>query len=569
MTAVTDRPAAGGVVPQGVDLDQVRLSPPWDRRRAILLAIVVGWLAASVWGIRRADLSIIALVEGWPQTRNLLERMTPPVIAREDFGVIWRAVVDTFFMAIAGTFIGFALSVPLALASARNIVSYAPIRAVARGTIVFTRAVPALVFAIVFVRVWGIGVIPGVLAIGIHSIGMLGKLLADAAEDIDPGPREGVLSTGAGRLQDIVTGVWSQLVPTAIAITLYRLEINFRNATLLGLVGAGGIGLQIRGFQGNLRYQELLGVTLLIVVAVIAMEAISAMARRAILGDTKQAKDDAAVALSAPERPAADKPPAAGITPPWTNERIRLNIAGVLGATLVILSFIVPDISFRDFVSKLGELPSISWRLVPKDLEWFTPGVREDLVETIAMGFAATFIALLLALPVAFLAAHNISSPWVYRASRLFLLVVRAVPELVLAVIFVAALGLGPRTGTIALAIGLFGFIAKLFADSIEEVVQGPRDGVVAAGATRMQDISTAVTPQVLPALLSNMLYVLDVSFRSSTVLGIVGAGGIGFLLNNAAKTLNFEVIGGIVLSIFVIVYAVELLANWVRKQVI
>ncbi len=567
MTAVTDRPAAGGVVPRRVDLDQVRLSPPWDRRRALLLAIVVGWLAASVWGIRRADLSIVALIDGWPQTRNLLERMTPPVIASEDFGVIWRAVVDTFFMAIAGTFIGFALSVPLALASARNIVSYAPIRAIARGTIVFTRAVPALVFAIIFVRVWGIGVLPGVLAIGVHSVGMLGKLLADAAEDIDPGPREGVLSTGAGRFQDISTGVWSQLVPTAIAVGLYRLEINFRNATLLGLVGAGGIGLQIRGFQGNLRYQELLGVTLLIVVAVIAMEAISATARRAILGDTKQTKDDAVVALSSPARPAAGKP--ATITPPWTNERIRLNVAGVVGVALVILSFIVPDISLREFVAKLGELPSIAWRLVPKNLEWFTPGVREDLVETIAMGFAATFIALVLAVPFAFVAAHNISSPWVYRASRFFLLVVRAIPELVLAVIFVAALGLGPRTGTIALAIGLFGFIAKLFADSIEEVVQGPRDGVVAAGATRMQDISTAVTPQVLPALLSNMLYVLDVSFRSSTVLGIVGAGGIGFLLNNAAKTLNFEVIGGIVLSIFVIVYAVELLANWVRKQVI
>ncbi len=565
MTAVVDptTPTSTAPSPGG---NSSSISPPWTRRRVLMLLVAVGWIGASIWGIWRAELSIIALIEGWPQTQNLLERMVPPVIAEEDFGVIWRAVVDTFFMAVAGTFIGLALSIPLALLAARNIVSFAPLRAAARGIIVFTRAVPALVFAIIFVRVWGIGVLPGILAIGIHSIGMLGKLLADAAEDISPGPREGVLSTGAGRLQDIMTGVWSQMVPTAIAISLYRLEINFRNATLLGLVGAGGIGLQINAYQGNLRYQELLGVTILIIVAVIAMEATSAMARRAILGDTKKAKADEHDD-SDPQPVVADA--VTSTSPPWTGERIRLNAAGIIGTIIVVASFIVPDVSFREFVSKFGEIPNITWRLVPKDMEWFTPGVREDLAETMAMGFAATFLALLLAVPFAFVAAHNISSPWVYRSSRLFLLVVRAVPELVLAVIFVAALGLGPRTGTIALTIGLFGFISKLFADSIEEVNQGPRDGVVSSGATKMQDIGTAVTPQVLPSLLSNMLYVLDVSFRSSTVLGIVGAGGIGFLLSNAAKTLNYEVIGGIVLSIFVIVYAVELLANWVRKQVI
>ncbi len=565
MTTLVERSAGSPHQQSSPGADPSPLSPPWTRRRALMLMIAIGWVAASIWGIRRAELSIIALIEGWPQTQNLIGRMVPPVIASEDFGAIWRAVLDTFFMAIAGTFVGFALSVPLAFLSARNVVSFAPLRAAARGIIVFTRAVPALVFAIIFVRVWGIGVLPGILAIGLHSIGMLGKLLADAIEDIDPKPREGILATGAGRLQDVVTGVWSQIVPTAIAIGLYRLEINFRNATLLGLVGAGGIGLQIRAYQGNLRYQELLGVTLLIVVAVIAMEALSAMARRAILGDTRTAKDDVDDATDG----TGTEPTVVGTSPPWTSDRIRLNVAGAFAGLLVVLSFIVPAISFREFVANLGDIPDISWRLVPKDFSWFTPGVRADLIETMAMGFAATFIALLLAIPVAFIAAHNISSPWVYRVSRTFLLLVRAVPELVLAVILVAALGLGPRTGTIALAIGLFGFISKLFADSIEEVGQGPRDGVVAAGATRMQDISTAVTPQVLPALLSNMLYVLDVSFRSSTVLGIVGAGGIGFLLSNAARTLNFEVVGGIVLSIFVIVTAVELLANWVRKQVI
>jgi phosphonate transport system permease protein len=564
------------VVPSpGATTADIPLLPPWTRRRATLVLIGVIAVGLSLWGLRRVELSFFALLEGWPQTQNLLERMWPPYIPSEDFAAVWRATLDTFFMAYAGTAIGVFLAVPLALASARNVMPWAPVRAAARAIIVFTRAVPALVFALIFVRVYGIGVLPGVLAIGIHSVGMLGKLLGDAAENIDPGPRDGIVSTGAGPMQDVVTGVWRQMVPSAIAVTLYRLEIDFRGATLLGFVGAGGIGLILKGYQGSLRYQELLGVTLLIVVLVICMEALSALTRRALLGDGRPSEGGLLSLFrgrAADAHHLASMPVATGssINAPWDPPRRRLAIAGVGSVVLLVLSFIVPDMSVREFFSSVGEMPSVFWKLVPKDMSWFTDGVRADLVETIAIGFASTFLALIVAVPFAFMAANNVApGRWVYRSARLFLLLVRAIPELVVAVIFVAAIGLGPATGTLALAIGMFGFITKLFADSIEEIRQGPRDGVFATGATRTQEVGTGVVPQVLPALLGNALYVLDVSLRSSTVLGIVGAGGIGFLLSNAARTVKFEVVGGIVLSIFVIVYAIELLASWVRRQVL
>jgi len=536
----------------------------------LLLAVTVVFVGLCLWGLRRVDLSLFALIDGWPQTQNLLERMWPPFIPSEDFSPIWRATLDTFFMAYAGTAIGLFVAIPLALASARNVMPWAPVRAVARAIIVFTRAVPALVFAIVFVRIYGIGVLPGVLAIGIHSVGMLGKLLGDAAEGIDPGPRDGIVSTGAGPMQDLMTGVWRQMVPSAIAVTLYRLEIDFRGATLLGFVGAGGIGLVLRGYQGNLRYQEMLGVTLLIVVLVVCMEAMSALTRRALLGDAEPSEGRLMSLFRGRATTAHNLQVAPSITAPWDPPRRRLAIAGAGSVVLLGLSFTIPDISIRELFASVGEMPSTFWKLVPKDMTWFTDAVVGDLIETIAIGFAATFLALLVAIPFAFMAASNVApGRWVYRCARMFLLLVRAVPELVVAVIFVAAIGLGPATGTLALAIGMFGFITKLFADSIEEIRQGPRDGVFATGATRTQEIGTSVVPQVLPALLGNALYVLDVSLRSSTVLGIVGAGGIGFLLNNAARTLKFEVVGGIVLSIFVIVYAIELIASWVRRQVI
>ncbi len=550
-----------GYAPSGFDMSTARLSAPWTARRATLLLISIGLLAGSVWGLWRVHLSLFALIDGWPETRALLDRMLPPKLAAEDRGTITRAVFDTFFMAYAGTAIGVGLAIPLAFLAAENITSFRPLRMLARLIIVFTRAVPALVLALVFVRVFGIGVLPGVLAIGIHAVGMIAKLLADAIEDIDTGQREGVVATGAGRFQELVTGVWSQITPSLISVSLYRLEIDFRSVPILGFVGAGGIGVIIRGYQGSLRYPELLGVTLLIVALVVAMEALSAITRRAILGS-----DSGATTVNKRSEIVGQ----AGISQPWTRDRLKLHIAGWMALILLVASFVLPGISIGEFFASITELPSVFWRLVPKDMTWLTDRVVADLIETVAIGFAATFLALLLAVPLSFYAARNTApSRAVYQATRLLALLVRAAPDLVIAVILVAAIGLGPAAGTLALSFGLIGFATKLLADNIEEVPDGPRDGVFATGATRLQEVGTGVTPQVLPSMLANMLYLLDISIRSSTVLGIVGAGGIGFLLNNASKTLRFETMGGIIFCIFVVVYSIELLSTWVRRQVI
>jgi phosphonate transport system permease protein len=470
---------------------------------------------------------------------------------------------------------------------------FAPVRAFARAIVVFSRATPALVFALCFVRLYGIGVLAGLLAIGIHSIGMIGKLITDAAEEIDPGPREGVIATGAGSLQDLYTGIWSQMVPTVISISLYRLELDFRSAPILGWVGAGGIGLILRGYAGSLRYQELLGITILIVVLVVILEILSATTRHALLGKTetdlpgkpgkmtqlfgggtarpgKKIADWMINKSANKEASESESQIPRSLTPPWTRERIKVNSIGLIFFILLILSIIVPDIATSRIVDGSQKLPSFIARLTPNDWSWFTDRLFSDMIDTIAIGFAATGIALLFAIPFSFLAASNTApGRFVYLISRLFMLLVRCVPELVVAVIFVAAIGPGPKTGTLALAIGMFGFITKLFADSIEEARQGIRDGVNSTGANRLQESVTGVLPQVAPSMISHSLYLLDVAIRSSTILGIVGGGGIGFLLMSAAKRLYLETLGGIIFCIFVVVCLVEIIATWIRRKII
>ena len=470
---------------------------------------------------------------------------------------------------------------------------FAPVRAFARAIVVFSRATPALVFALCFVRLYGIGVLAGLLAIGIHSIGMIGKLITDAAEEIDPGPREGVIATGAGSLQDLYTGIWSQMVPTVISISLYRLELDFRSAPILGWVGAGGIGLILRGYAGSLRYQELLGITILIVVLVVILEMLSATTRHALLGKTetdlpgkpgrmtqlflggtarpgKKIADWMINKSANKEASESESQISRSLTPPWTRERIKVNSIGLIFFALLIISVLAPDIATSRIVDGSQKLPSFIARLTPNDWSWFTDRLFSDMIDTIAIGFAATGIALLFAIPFSFLAASNTApGRFVYLISRLFMLLVRCVPELVVAVIFVAAIGPGPKTGTLALAIGMFGFITKLFADSIEEARQEIRDGVNSTGANRLQESVTGVLPQVAPSMVSHSLYLLDVAIRSSTILGIVGGGGIGFLLMSAAKRLYFETLGGIIFCIFVVVFLVEIIATWIRRKII
>lgn len=608
-------PAPQAPTPRAEPTSSSSSSVPLTRSRLIIRLVLITLTAgsiASLWWIGANPLTLFFEREN---VGNLIERMLPPRI--DEPGLVWESAIETFLMAFAGTALGVVLAIPIAVAAARNISTNPVVRGAARALIVVTRALPELVLALIFVRVYSIGVLPGIMALGIHSIGMLGKLFADAIEQIDPGPREGVQATGSGRLQEFTTGIWPQVLPSVIAVSLYRLDINFRASTLLGLVGAGGIGLQIRAHQGSLDYEQLLGVTLVIIVLILAVEMVSTSIRSMILGHNRSkqprlntwlrrtpaveqftpADHDAAAAV-ANGQAAGNGDTAAVITgvddgefdgpasdrqrlrPPWTRERISMALFGAGTAVLLVLAFVIPDISFIEMIQGLPEIPRTMARLIPTNFEWWQTEDPNDawwasdwitpLFETVAMGLGATGMALFFAIPTALLAARNVApARWIYQASRLFILLVRALPDLIVAVIFVAALGLGPKPGVLALAIGLYGFATKLFADAIEEISEQPRDGVRATGASGVQELTTSVIPQAMPSIVSNSLYLFDVSLRASAVLGIVGAGGIGFALFQGMRLLRFDLVGGLLIIVFIFVYLIEMLSGWIRKQVI
>lgn len=215
---------------------------------------------------------------------------------------------------------------------------------------------------------------------------------------------------------------------------------------------------------------------------------------------------------------------------------------------------------------KLGHWLAMAWPPKLDELPVFL--LRTG--ETIAMAAIGTAVATLLAIPVAILASRNITPfPRLYHPVRWFLNALRGIDSFVFALLFVASVGLGPFAGVLGIALHTWGSAAKFIADYVENANLGPFQAVQATGASRPAALSYALLPDVLPATLSTTLYLFEFNVRASTVLGVVGAGGIGQELKNSMDLLDFPRLATIILLILVVVTVIDQLAGWLRKRLV
>ncbi|HBN15407.1 MAG TPA: phosphonate ABC transporter, permease protein PhnE, partial [Pseudohongiella sp.] len=212
---------------------------------------------------------------------SLIGRMIPPDWSIT--GSLMMPLWDTINIATVGTALGILIAFPLAFLAARNTTPHASLRAVALAIIVSSRSINALIWAMLLVTIVGPGIFAGMLAIALRSIGFVGKLLYEAIEEIHPTPVEAITATGASGPQVLAYSVWPQILPAFAGISVYRWDINIREATTLGLVGAGGIGLQMNAAINNLAWAQVATVFVLIFATVVLSEWVSAKVRHAVL----------------------------------------------------------------------------------------------------------------------------------------------------------------------------------------------------------------------------------------------------------------------------------------------
>jgi phosphonate transport system permease protein len=212
-------------------------------------------------------------------------------------------------------------------------------------------------------------------------------------------------------------------------------------------------------------------------------------------------------------------------------------------------------------------IAQLAFEMVPPDFSRWQSWLR-PLLDTLAMSIAGTVLAVIFSLPLALLAAPNTSPhPAVYFGARTLLAFLRSVPEIILGVLFVAAVGFGALPGVLALALHSVGMVGKFYAEAIEHVDPKPLEAARAAGATPFQVVMHAVLPQVLPQLTDVTIYRWEYHFRASAVLGIVGAGGIGFELMAALRLLSYDQVSAILLSILACVVVVDSIGAYLRNS--
>ena len=188
---------------------------------------------------------------------------------------------------------------------------------------------------------------------------------------------------------------------------------------------------------------------------------------------------------------------------------------------------------------------------------------------TVQIALWGTFLALIIAIPFGLACARNISPPWLQQPMRFLMNILRSAPDLVIGVMFIVAVGIGPLAGVMALALNTGGVLAKLFSEAVEAIDPRPVEGVRATGASRLQEIVWGVIPQVGPLWSSYALYRFESNARSATVLGLIGAGGIGQLLFESLQSFNFSAVSAISIVIIVAVSLIDLLSQAIRKRLI
>ena len=507
---------------------------------------VLGWSSGLLLlglSFRVANFNLAALIGGLADSLALVRELVPP-----DFSH-WRQILrlagETVTIGFWGTFLGMLFSLPLGFLAARNTAGHPLLHLLAKGLVNVWRAIPDLIYALIFVIAFGLGPLAGMAALTLATVGLLGKFYAEAIESIDQKPVEALEAAGSHGLSVIRFAVFPQVFPLFMGYNLYLFDHNIRVAMVLGLVGAGGLGVELFTQMRAFSYQKAAAVLLCILLVITAIDRLSAYLRRGLIDG---------VFLAGPRR-----------------------LADLLLLTVLILlalvSLVLTPINVADLAAGLPRLAEFLRAMWPPDFgPWRTYGSL--LLETVGMGITGTFLAALLALPLGILSARNlVSGHWfldlVYNLAKEITNFLRAMPELMFALIFVVAVGLGPFAGVLALAFHTAGFLGKFYAEAIENIDPGPVEAIEATGSRFGQKLRHGVWPQITALFHSYNLYILDRNIRASTLMGVVGAGGIGFELVMSMKLFEYQRTAALVLLILATILACDWLSTYLRSRVL
>ena len=246
-------------------------------------------------------------------------------------------------------------------------------------------------------------------------------------------------------------------------------------------------------------------------------------------------------------------------------------LLGILAFLIIYLLITIDlEIDFSELLTNsFFYMKDVIGRMLPPDFSNFK-SLMLSMLETVEIAMMGTLLAIILSIPIALLSARNLSPIYpIYLVAKTITIFFRAIPEFIMAMILVIAIGFGAMPGIIALGFHTMGFLAKFYAESIEHVNEGPIQALESMGASKWQVIAFAVVPQIIPSFIGNNLYILDRNIRMATMLGIVGAGGIGYELQSAFRMFEYPRVSAIIIVIFLTIFLIDMLSSYIRSKVL
>jgi phosphonate transport system permease protein len=512
--------------------------------RKLRWLLVLGVLAISAWQV---GLDPVKIWQGLPDMGNLLARMASPQWSYA--AEVLVTLVETLKMAVAGAVLGTVIGLFLAIIGAGNISPHPLLHRGVRGLLAGVRTIPHVVWAALLVTVFSIGRGAGVMALTITAANIVAKLLSEYIENLEGRQLEALTGVGAGWSAMVTYGILPRIAGQAWSLLFFTLEVNVRAATVLGLVGAGGIGQLLWRDLNFLRYDRLATLILILFVTVAAIDGLSWLARRGRKLTFSGLSFDSYKSFRI-----------------WQGLKLGLGaicvaVAVVWGISLLGLSWERFSIGIRQGQAMVGRMLSPDWG--------YWPRLAQGLAESLAIAVFATLVWSIAAVPAAFMGAMNLWRRKVWpMLNKLAVNVIRTFPSVVLAIMFFRGVGPGALAGALALTIYTAGVLSKLYTEAVEALDRRGWEAIEATGAAPLQVWFFGVLPRVLPDFLSASLYRLESNVRTATILGIVGAGGLGTWLMMNLSGRNWERVGLLLLGMVVMVMLVDNLSGKLRRRI-
>ena len=469
---------------------------------------------------------------------DLVQGMFPP-----DLAYIPRIIgplLSTIQMSVTGTFAGSLCALLLSPFAAGNLDFSRSLRDLLRSLIQILRSFPALILALAATFLFGLGTFSGTAAITLYTFAIMTRLTYEDIETAPAGPYRALCSMGVSPYRAYLHSMVPEIAPAFFTNVLYLLETNVRHSSILGYVGAGGIGLLLNEKMSWLEYEKVGMILLLLFLTVCIMESISRFL-------TSLIKRERTV-------------------DPYTARILIVMLASLF--IICAVSTAAPDFS-RTSPAALRNM--VLGFLMP-DLHFFFAAGKDGLgyllLETVCISFVGTAIGAVFAVPLAFLNTKRFTPPPISALFCALIMAIRSVPFFVYGLIFIRVSGPGPFTGVLTLAVCSIGLLTKRFTECLDALDPGPYHALTAMGVPVIPAICHGILPQLSPAFLSAVLYRFDVNIREAAVLGLVGAGGIGAPLIFAMNQYAWNKAGAIALGLILMVWLIDRLSSFIRCRI-